>query len=126
MSCNEDKDISSNVSNLEDLAEKDVTNGDDENLVKDDELADYEDNRRVHKDNISYGSSYEDTDSVDKVPTVNKHETEKSVISKLKDNKSSSESDLLKSLDFKTAASIISSMGILSGLGAKSYILVKK
>ncbi len=47
MSCNEDKDISSNGSKLEDLTKKDVTNGGNENLVKDDELADYEDNRRV-------------------------------------------------------------------------------
>ena len=118
ISCNEDKDISSNVSQLENLANKDVTNGDEENLVEDDELDNYEDNRRVHKDNRS---SYEDTDSVDKVPTVNKHETE---ISKLKDNKSSSESDLLKSLDLKTVASIISassSIGILSGLSKKLY-----
>ena len=101
ISCNEDKDISSNGSKLKDLANKDVTNSDDVNLVKDDEMEDYEDNRRVHKDNRS---SYEDTDSVDKVPTVNKHETE---ISKLKDNKPFSKSNLLKSLDLKTFALII-------------------
>ncbi len=121
MSCNEDKDISSNGSQLENLANKDVTNGDYENLFEDDELDNDEDNRRVHKDNISHGSSYKDTDSVDKVPTVNKHEAE---ISKLKDNKPSSKTDLLKSLDFKTVASIISassSIGILSGLSKKLY-----
>ena len=113
ISCDEDKDISSRDSKLKALTKKDVTNSDDENLFEDDELDNDEDNRRAHKDNISHGSSYEDTDSVDKVPIVNKHETE---ISKLKDNKSSSESDLLKSLDFKTVASIIStssSIGIL-------------
>ena len=118
VSCNEDKDISSDGSKLEALTKKDVTNGDDENLVEDDGLDNYEDNRRVHKDNRS---SYEDTDSVDKVPIVNKREAE---ISKLKDNKSSSESDLLKSLDFKTVASITSassSIGILSGLAKKLY-----
>lgn len=106
---------------MENLANKDVTNGDEENLVEDDKLDGYKDNRRVHKDNISHGSSYEDTDSVDKVPIVNKREAE---ISKLKDNKSSSESDLLKSLDLKTVASIISassSIGILSGLSKKLY-----
>ena len=101
ISCNEDKDISSNDNELKDLTKKDVTNGYDENLVKDDELDNDEDNYRVHKDNISHNSSYEDTDSVDKVPKVNKHETE---IIKLKDSKSSSESNLLKSLDLKTAA----------------------
>ena len=77
-----------------------------------------------NKGNVSHGSSYEDTDSVDKVPIVNKRETEKSVISKLKDNKSSLESNLLKSLDFKTVALIISassSIGILSGLSKKLY-----
>jgi hypothetical protein len=121
MSCNEDKDISSNGSQLENLANKDVTNGDYENLFEDDELDNDEDNRRVHKDNISHGSSYKDTDSVDKVPTVNKHEAE---ISKLKDNKPSSKTDLLKSLDFKTVASIISassSIGILGGLAKKLF-----
>ena len=87
ISCDEDKDISSNGSKLEALTKKDVTNGDEENLVEDDKFDGYKDNYRVHKDNRS---SYEDTDSVDKVPKVNKHETEKSVISKLKDNKSSS------------------------------------
>lgn len=122
ISCNEDKDISFNDSKLEDLSNKDVTNSDDENLVKDDELDNYED--RVHKYNISHAISYEDTDSVDKIPTVNKHGAEKSVISKIKDNKSSSENSLLKSLDFKTVASIISassSIGILSDLSKKLY-----
>ncbi len=120
ISCDED-DISSNGSKLEALTKKDVTNVDDENLFKDDELDGYKDNRRVRKDNVSHGSSYEDTDSVDKVPIVNKREAE---ISKLKDNKSSSESDLLKILDFKTVASIISassSIGILGGLAKKLF-----
>ena len=121
MSCNEDKDISSDGSKLETLTKKDVTNGDEENLVEDDKFDGYKDNYRVHKDNRS---SYEDTDSVDKVPIVNKREAEKSVISKLKYNKLSSKTDLLKSLDFKTVASITSassSIGILSGLSKKLY-----
>ena len=87
ISCDEDKDISSDGSKLEALTKKDVTNGDEENLVEDDKFDGYKDNYRVRKDNVSYGSSYEDTDSVDKVLIVNKHEAE---ISKLKDNKSSS------------------------------------
>ena len=105
ISCNEDKDISSNGSKLEALTKKDVTNIDDENLFEDDELINNGgDKYRIGNDN-SHKNSYENTKSIDKMQTSSRRKAEKLSINELKGNKLSSKNSLL---NLKTFASIIS------------------